>query len=93
MSRDAFDAAATAAASKATYTGATAATLGWVASSEFSVIAGLLIAALGLLTNLYFQFRRDRREAYEQLRREQREEREHQRRMEKLQTDRGDLTP
>lgn len=78
--QNALEATVVAAASKVTYTGAGAATVSWFASSEFGVIAGLLIAAAGLLTNLFFQVRRDRRE-----------EREHQRRMDKMSTDHGGL--
>ena len=78
--QNAIDTAAAALGSKATYTGAGAATLGWLASSEVSVVLGLAIAILGLLTNLVFQLRRDRREV-----------REHQRRMDHMRTDRGAL--
>lgn len=53
------------AASKTTIGGAAVSGLGWMASSEFVAVMGLLIAAAGLLVNLYFQIRRDRREKLE----------------------------
>lgn len=62
MKQEAFDATAAAISSKVTYTGATAATASWLLSSEFGVLFGLLLGLLGLLTNLYFQHRRDKRE-------------------------------
>lgn len=67
---DAIDATAATLGSKAAYTGASTAVGSWLLSSEFGVIAGLLIGVTGLLVNLYFHHRRDLRE-----------EREHQRRM------------
>lgn len=73
MNRDAIDAAAATFGTKAAYTGATTTVGGWLLSSEFGVIAGLLIGVTGLLVNLYFQRRRDLRE-----------EREHQRRMARM---------
>lgn len=80
MNREAIDAAAATIATKAVYTGATTTVGGWLLSSEFGVIAGLLIGVVGLLTNLYFNHRRDRRE-----------EREHQRRMAQMASRPGDL--
>lgn len=81
MNREAIDAAAATLGTKAAYTGATTTVGGWLLSSEFGVIAGLLIGAAGLLTNLYFNHRRDRRE-----------EREHQRRMAQMASRPGDLS-
>ncbi len=80
MSREALDATAATIGSKAAYTGASTAVGSWLLSSEFGVFAGLLIGVLGLLTNLYFQRRRDRRE-----------EVEHQRRMAQMSSERGEL--
>jgi MFS superfamily sulfate permease-like transporter len=80
MNRDAIDATAATLGTKAAYTGATTTIGSWMLSSEFGVLAGLLIGVLGLLTNLYFQHRRDRRE-----------EREHQRRMDRMASQKGDL--
>lgn len=87
MNRDAIDATAVTIGTKAAYTGATTTVGGWLLSSEFGVIAGLIIGLLGLLTNLYFQHRRDRREE----RAAQLEEVEHQKRMKRLGTQPGDL--
>ena len=81
MNRDAIDATAATLGSKAAYTGASTAVGGWLLSSEFGVFAGLLIGVLGLLTNLYFQHRRDKREQIE-----------HQRRMDQMASHRGDFS-
>lgn len=81
MKQEAFDATAAAFGSKATYTGAATTTASWLLSSEFGVLFGLLLGALGLVINLYFQMRRDLRE-----------EREHLRRMDRMKsTQPGDL--
>ena len=64
-----IEATIAASASKATYTGAGTSVLGWMLSSEFGMVAGLLIAIAGLLTNFYFQRKRDRREQAEHDRR------------------------
>ena len=80
MKQEAFDASAAALGSKATYTGAAASTASWLLSSEFGVLFGLLLGALGLAINLYFQKRRDRRE-----------EREHRRRMDRMKSRPGEL--
>lgn len=71
--QQAIDATGAALGTKATYTGATATIGGWIVSSEFGVIAGVMIGVGGLITNWYFQHRRDRRE-----------EREHQHRITRL---------
>ena len=80
MNRGAIDATAATLGTKAAYTGATTTVGGWLISSEFGMLVGMVIGVLGLLTNLYFQHRRDRRE-----------EREHQRRMAHVVTKPGDL--
>lgn len=80
MNREAIEATAATLGSKAAYTGASTAVGSWLLSSEFGVFAGLLIGVLGLLTNLFFQYKRDRRE-----------EREHERRMAHMQNKPGDL--
>ena len=91
MKADAIDATMVSIGTKATYTGATTTTVGWILSSEFGVLAGVLIGVLGLLTNWWFQHRRDKREQSDFARRERLEELEHQRRMDKLRTKPGDL--
>lgn len=80
MNREAIEATAATLGSKAAYTGASTAVGSWLLSSEFGVFAGLLIGVIGLLTNLFFQHRRDKRE-----------EREHERRMAHMQSKPGDL--
>ena len=60
---DTIDAIGIAATAKVTNAGAGASVLGWIMSSEFGVLAGILLALLGFLTNLWFQHRRDKREA------------------------------
>lgn len=67
--------------SKATYTGAGASLVGWLMSSEFGVLAGIVLGVVGLLVNLYFKRRQDARE-----------QREHEARMRKLETRPGALT-
>ncbi|MOA36852.1 hypothetical protein D3C78_1583990 [compost metagenome] len=45
--------------------GAATGLVGWLAQVNWIGIAGVIIAALGLAANIYFQIRRDRREAAE----------------------------
>ncbi len=56
------DATMAAIGSKATYGGATASVIGWVLSSQFSVLVGILIGIVGLLVNWYYKAKQDRRE-------------------------------
>lgn len=51
------------AATKVTEVGALASIGGWVTSNTLVAIFGLMVAILGFMVNLYFQSRRDRREA------------------------------
>ena len=75
-----IDATLSAVGSKATYTGAGTSLVGWMASSEFGVIAGIVLGVVGLLVNLYFKRKQDARE-----------QREHEARMRKLETKPGEL--
>lgn len=52
-------------ASKATTAGAGVAGIGWLFSSESAVFFGIVVGVIGLLVNVYFQSRRDRREQRE----------------------------
>lgn len=52
-------------ANKATVAGAVTGALGWVAQINWIGLAGVMVAMLGLLTNVYFQHRRDKRETAE----------------------------
>jgi hypothetical protein len=64
-----IEATISASASKATYAGASTSVAGWLLSSEFGMVVGLIIAIAGLLTNFYFQRKRDKREQAEHERR------------------------
>lgn len=70
------DASIAAAASKSTYTGAGLTVTGWLLSSEAAVLVGMILGACGLVVNIMFKIKQDRRE-----------EREHQERMKKLKGD------
>ena len=52
-------------ASKATLTGAGLTVGGWLTSSEFGVVAGILIGVIGLVVNYYFRRKSDKREQRE----------------------------
>ncbi|WP_213956358.1 holin [Variovorax sp. dw_954] len=67
MTRETLEAAAAAAGSKVTYTGAGASVVSWIFSSEFGVIFGILLGLAGLLVNWYFKRRTDQREHAEHL--------------------------
>lgn len=51
----AFDATMATVGSKATYTGAGASILGWMMSSEFGVLIGILLGVGGFLVNWYYK--------------------------------------
>lgn len=52
-------------ANKTTMAGAATGFAGWLVEINWLGMSGVLIALLGLLANVYFQIRRDRREARE----------------------------
>lgn len=52
-------------ASKTTVVGALTGVAGWMAQINWIGLAGVLVALMGLAANIYFQVRRDRREAAE----------------------------
>lgn len=64
-----LDATMAALGSKATYTGASTSIVGWVLSSQFGVLAGILIGLAGLMINWYYKYKQDRREEAEHKRR------------------------
>ncbi len=64
-----FDATMAAAGSKATYTGAGASVMGWVLSSEFGVLIGLLLGLGGFVVNWYYKHKEDKRQQVEHERR------------------------
>lgn len=64
-----LDATLAAAGSKATYTGAGTFSVGWLLSSEFGILVGLVLGVGGFLVQLYYSRKRDRREQAEHDRR------------------------
>jgi hypothetical protein len=50
---------------KATLGGAATGVIGWLASINWIGLLGVVIAAIGLMANVYFQHRRDEREQLE----------------------------
>lgn len=67
-------------ASKTTTAGAGLAGLGWWFSSEAAVAVGILLGVVGFFANVYFQRRRDKRDAECKLKDEERKQREEERR-------------
>lgn len=65
----AFETTMAAAGSKATYTGAGASIMGWVLSSEFGVLIGLILGVGGFAINWYYKHKQDKREQAEHDRR------------------------
>jgi hypothetical protein len=61
----AAEAAAISVSGKTTLGGSAAGIAGWLASINWLGLSGVLIALAGLVVNVYFQMRRDRREAAE----------------------------
>lgn len=59
--KDAVDGALAALGSKATYGGAGASFAGWLLSSEFAVLAGLVLGVAGFLVNWYYRHKADKR--------------------------------
>lgn len=50
-------------ANKATYAGATSALYGGFTANELAAIGGFVVAAIGLMVQVYFKIRADRRDA------------------------------
>lgn len=63
MDREAIEVGVATVASKSTYAGAGASFLGWLLSSEFTVIFGIVVALAGLGVNWYYKAKADRRTA------------------------------
>ena len=53
------------AANKTTVVGGITSALGWVTQVNWVAVTGIVVAVAGLLVNMYFQLRRDRRESAE----------------------------
>jgi hypothetical protein len=87
MDKEAIEVGVATVASKSTYAGAGASFLGWLVSSEFTIVVGIIVAIAGLAVNWYYKAKADRRG-----------EAEHEARMARLRrgepsdTDQGDLT-
>lgn len=58
----AFDTTMAALGSKATYTGATTSIVGWVMSSEFGILVGIILGIGGFIVNWYYKYKQDKRE-------------------------------
>ena len=62
LHKAAVDAAVSATASKTTYAGSAVTVVGWWTSSEAAVLVGMLVGVVGLVVNIVFKFREDRRQ-------------------------------
>lgn len=60
-----LDATLAATGTKATYTGAGTFTVGWLLSSEFGILVGIVIGVAGLVMQFYYSRKKDRREEAE----------------------------
>jgi hypothetical protein len=60
-----IEAAVAAMGSKVTYAGSAGSILGWMASSQGGVVIGITVAIIGLLVNVWFKAREDRRQQEE----------------------------
>lgn len=69
LQQHATEATLAAIGSKATYGGAATSIVGWFMSSEFGVVAGILLGICGLLVNWHYRRKQDRREEAEHERR------------------------
>ena len=69
VAQQALDTTIASAASKATYTGAGMTISGWLVSSEFAVLMGVLIGVAGFAVNWYYKHKEDRRQQAEHDRR------------------------
>jgi hypothetical protein len=63
--QQAIDATGAALGAKSTYIGATTSIGSWFLSSEFGMLAGVILGLAGLCVSIFFQLRRDRREERE----------------------------
>jgi hypothetical protein len=56
------DAAISAAASKVTYMGSASVGFGWLTTNEAAIFFGIILGVLGLIVNVVFKVREDRRQ-------------------------------
>lgn len=75
------DAAIAAAGSKATYAGSGVTITGWMLSSEFAVLVGMLLGVAGFVVNWYYRHKLARHEIRIMTERNERERAEHRARM------------
>ncbi len=61
VAQQAADAAIASTASKVTYTGAGMTISGWMLSSEFAVLVGIVLGVAGFIVNWYYRHKEDRR--------------------------------
>ena len=61
MNRDSMDTAASAFANKMIATGASASVIGGMTSTDIAAFGGLIIAVIGLVVQIYFKVKDDRR--------------------------------
>lgn len=59
----AIDATMAAAGTKATYTGGVTTLAGWLLSSEFGILIGVILGVAGFIVQVYYSRKRDKREA------------------------------
>ncbi len=75
------DAAIAAAGSKITYAGSGVTITGWLLSSEFAVLVGMLLGVAGFVVNWYYRHKLTRAEIRIMVERDKREAAEHRARM------------
>lgn len=76
--QETVEAAIAAVGSKVTYAGSGGSVLAWMTSNEGGVMIGVLVAVVGLVVNVFFKWREDRRQ-----------QEEHNERMRQLQHEQG----
>lgn len=76
-----IDAALSAIGSKATYAGSGVTITGWLLSSEFAVLVGMLLGVAGFVVNWYYRHKLARHEIRIMTERNERERAEHRARM------------
>lgn len=65
QAQNTLDATIAAAGSKATYAGAGTSVAGWMLSSEFAALCGIILGVCGLVVNYWYRRREDRRQQVE----------------------------
>lgn len=87
MSRDAIEATVIAATNKVTAAGSVTTLFGWLTTNEALGLMGLIVGVVGLLINVHYRWKQDRREQ----KADDRAEIEHRRRMDLMQSKPGEL--